>query len=103
MIIWSSHHDLQNENHSPVRRFRNCELCQESKRTSVLSKQYICKRCRGFRNRLFSQINGNENYPQILDERSIKILFKLEFDALPIKKISNSFNFILLFHILTSI
>ena len=73
-----------------IRRNRKCLLCQESKRTSVLQKQFVCKRCRGFRNRLFSQINGKENYPHSLDERAIKILFKLESEALPIEKVSSS-------------
>ena len=72
-----------------VRKYRECSLCQNNKRTSVLYKTFICKKCRGFRNRLFSQINGKENYPYVLDERDISIFIKLESGALSINKISN--------------
>lgn len=70
------------------RRYGMCEMCKQTKRTSVKNKGFVCRRCRGFKRRLFSQISGNENYPYVLDDRDILVLLCLEKENLPSKLIS---------------
>ena len=70
------------------RRYRECGLCKKTKRTSVKNKKFVCKRCRGFKRRLFSQISGKENYPYVLEDRDILVLLCLEKEDLSIKQIS---------------
>lgn len=72
-----------------IRQYRVCASCKEKKRTSVLKKEFICKRCKGFKNRLFSDFSGKEKFPFVLNEKDVLILLNLEKEALPIKKISN--------------
>jgi len=71
-----------------LRKYRECGICGQEKRTSVKYKDFICKRCRGFRKRLFSQISGTENYPYVLGDRDFLVLLCLEKGDLPINRIS---------------
>lgn len=71
-----------------IRKYRVCCSCNEKKRTSVLKKEFVCKRCRGFKNRVFSDFSGKENCPFVLNEKDVLILLNLEKEALPINRLS---------------